>query len=319
MSRRKRTFGGKMEAARAQHAREEPMRVSLLGTGLMGRPMAERLLAAGHEVVVWNRTRARAVPLAERGARVATTPGEAVESSECAVLMLADAQAIESVLLPHAEPLSELAGRAVLQMGTIAPSESRAFAAALVEAGAEYLEAPVLGSIPEARAGELLVMVGATEEQLGRWRPLLACFGREPLRVGPVGRAAAAKLALNQLIAALTSGFALSLGFVQRQGVPVERFMEILRQSALHAPAFDKKLPRLLERDYAGPNFPLEHLTKDVRLFLGEARPLGLSCDALEGVERLLARALAEGHAGEDYSALFEEVALPQRDGGAEE
>ncbi len=97
-------------------------------------------------------------------------------------------------------------------------------------------------------------------------------LGREPQRIGPVGSAVALKLALNHLIAAETSAFALSLELVQRSGVAVETFMAILRESALYAPTFDKKLPRLLKRDYHHPNFSTRHLLKDLRLCCQEAR-----------------------------------------------
>lgn len=157
-------------------------------------------------------------------------------------------------------------------MGTIAPSDSRTLHAQITAAKGEYLEAPVLGSIPEVIAGTLLVMVGATEAQFQRWHSLFQCFGTEPRHIGEVGTAAALKLALNQMIASLTTRFALSLEFVQQQRVRVKSFIETLRQSALYAPTFDKKLQRMLESNFANPNFSTQHLLKDVRLFLSETK-----------------------------------------------
>jgi len=124
-------------------------------------------------------------------------------------------------------------------MGTIAPSESRVFQQELAAIAATYFEAPVLGSIPEATAGQLQVMVGGSTEQFEQWQPLFQQLGT-PIFIGAVGSASALKLALNQLISSLTTSFALSLGFVQQQGVDVETFMQILRRSALYAPTFDK-------------------------------------------------------------------------------
>jgi 3-hydroxyisobutyrate dehydrogenase len=123
--------------------------------------------------------------------------------------------------------------------------------------------------------------------------------------MGAVGSAAAAKLALNQLIASLTSAFALSLGFVQRQGVEVEQFMQILRQSALYAPTFDKKLQQMLDGNYANPNFPTKHLLKDTDLFLTEAQSVGLNVSSLEGVRKVLEMAQQLGLSDADYSSLF--------------
>jgi len=281
------------------------MRVTFLGTGLMGRPMARRLVAAGHQVTVYNRTREKAMVLEAAGARVAESAAQAVEASPCVVVMLADAAAIEAVLFPGKDEPA-LAGRTLIQMSTIAPSESKGLQKKVIEKGGDYLEAPVLGSTPEAESGKLLIMVGGRAKQFEQHCDLLRCLGPQPLLVGEVGKAAALKLAMNQLIAGLATTFALSLGFVQRQGMEVDMFMEILRKSALYAPMFDKKLQRMLERQYGAANFPSKHLHKDIELFCREAEPLGLDLASLEGTRQIAARALAAGLADADYAAIFD-------------
>lgn len=283
------------------------MNIAFLGAGLMGRPMAERLKAAGHAIAVFNRTRDKVADLAKAGITVAERPEEAVRAAFCVILMLADAKAIRTVLL-SSTVRQELKGRTVIQMGTVGPRESQAIQRDVQAAGGDYLEAPVLGSIAEVQAGKLLVMVGGTPEQFTNWADLFRCFGPEPRLIGQVGQAAALKLALNQLIAAEIAAFSLSLGLVQREGIPVDTFMAILKQSALFAPAFEKKLPRLLTRDYANPNFSTKHLLKDVELFLKEAGALGLCTSSLEGAHTLLTKTIARGLADIDYSALYEAV-----------
>ena len=192
-------------------------------------------------------------------------------------------------------------------MGTIAPSESRVFQQELAAIAATYFEAPVLGSIPEATAGQLQVMVGGSTEQFEQWQPLFQQLGT-PIFIGEVGSASALKLALNQLISSLTTSFALSLGFVQQQGVEVETFMQILRRSVLYAPTFDKKLPRMVERNFDDPNFPTKHMLKDTNLFVMEAIASGLQVDSAAGVSKILALACEMGLADADYSALFAAV-----------
>ncbi|MBM4122452.1 MAG: NAD(P)-dependent oxidoreductase [Nitrospira sp.] len=283
------------------------MNIAFLGAGLMGRPMAERLKAAGHAIAVFNRTRDKVADLAKAGITVAERPEEAVRAAFCVILMLADAKAIRTVLL-SSTVRQELKGRTVIQMGTVGPRESQAIQRDVQAAGGDYLEAPVLGSIAEVQAGKLLVMVGGTPEQFTNWADLFRCFGPEPRLIGQVGQAAALKLALNQLIAAEIAAFSLSLGLVQREGIPVDTFMAILKQSALFAPAFEKKLPRLLTRDYANPNFSTKHLLKDVELFLKEAGALGLCTSSLEGAHTLLTKTIERGLADIDYSALYEAV-----------
>lgn len=287
------------------------MKVGFIGTGLMGLPMAQRLLNAQIEVIAYNRTLAKLEPLKTAGCAIAEQPYQAIANSDCIILMLTNAAAITSLLLSD-KAKQHLSGKTVIQMSTIAPSESQELAKEVVAAGGDYLEAPVLGSIPEAQTGKLIVMVGGSQAQFDKWLDLLKNFGPEPLLIGAVGCAAAIKLALNQLIASLSTAFALSLGFVQRQGADVELFMQILRQSALYAPTFDKKLQRMLDSDYANPNFPTKHLLKDTDLFINEAKTAELSVSSIEGVKKILEIATNSGFGDSDYSSLFSAIAKQQ-------
>jgi 3-hydroxyisobutyrate dehydrogenase len=283
------------------------MDISVIGTGLMGGPMARRLLEMGHRVMVYNRTREKAEPLAAEGARVAASPREAVEASLATILMLKDAGAIRSTLA-EGDALAALSGRTLIQMSTIAPAESKSLAEEVRRAGGDYLEAPVLGSTPQAREGKLLVMAGGTPEQLERWGAVLKSLGPEPVRVGDVGQAAALKLAMNQLIGSLAAAFSLSLGLVRRHGIDVDFFLGLLRQSAFYAPTFDRKLPQMRARDFADANFPAELLLKDLALVHGEAAGLGLDTSALDGVVALLRKTVEGGWGRADYSALYQVV-----------
>jgi 3-hydroxyisobutyrate dehydrogenase len=283
------------------------MHVAVIGTGLLGTAVAERLQAARHRVIVYNRTAAKAEPLRALGMTVADSPAHAIRTADCTLLFLADAAAIQSLVL-NADTRSALPGRTMVQMGTISPEDSRVCLKAVTASGGDYLEAPVLGSMAEARAGSLLVMVGGTDAQFQQWSPLLRSLSKELRLVGPVGQAATLKLALNQLIAAETAGFALSLALIRHAAVPVELFMSILKQSALFAPTFEKKLPRMQSREYHDPNFSTRHLLKDVDLFLSVAQHHGVRTTGLEGIRGLLTDAIAHGHADVDYSALYEEV-----------
>lgn len=285
------------------------MKVGFIGTGLMGLPMAQRLLDANIELVAYNRTLEKLAPLRNTGAVIAQSPQEAIENCDCIILMLTDATAIRSVILSDS-CLQCIAGRTIIQMGTITPTESKAISEKVIAAGGNYLEAPVLGSTPQAQEGKLIVMVGGTPEQFQHWSNLLQNFSSDPLLIGSVGTAAAVKLALNQLIASLTTAFALSLSFVQRQGADVDLFMQILRDSALYAPTFDKKLQRMLERDFSNPNFPTKHLLKDTSLFISKAESVALDTSSIKGVQEILLRALNQALADCDYSSLYSAVNL---------
>ncbi|NIQ38404.1 MAG: NAD-binding protein [Proteobacteria bacterium] len=283
------------------------MKIAIMGVGLMGRPMAERILKGKHQLIAYNRTMEKATPLIPLGAKVASTPDEAIRSSECIILMLSDARAIRNVMsLNDSSP--SVVGRTIIQMGTISPAESSEIREETHRAGGDYLEAPVLGSIPQAEKGDLIVMVGATPEQFDQWSGVLTCFCSDPLLIGPVGQAAALKLALNQLIASLSAAFALSLNFVERKGIDVDLFMKILRKSALYAPMFDNKLKRMIDREYGQPNFPTKHLAKDIDLFLNEARSLSMETAGIDGVRQLVEKTISRGWVETDYSAIFSAI-----------
>ncbi len=283
------------------------MKLSLLGTGLLGAPIAIRLQQSGHDVTVWNRNRDKAEPLSSEGIAIADDAASAVAAADAIVLVLSDLAAIESVLFSD-EVSRQLNGKSLIQMGTIAPGESRAIAGQAKELGADYLEAPVLGSIPEARNGTLIVMAGGSEAAFSAALPLLNSLSKGPQRIGDVGQGAALKLAMNQLIASLTTGFALSLGLVRAEGVDVEQFMTLLRQSALHAPTFDKKLAKYLQHNYANPNFPLKHLIKDTELFARVAEQNGIDRRPLDAMLAVFEDGSKAGFGDQDYSALYEAV-----------
>ncbi|WP_369795435.1 NAD(P)-dependent oxidoreductase [Synechococcus sp. GFB01] len=165
------------------------MEISLLGTGLLGTAIGERLLRCGHTLTIWNRSPLRCAPLLSLGGQQATTAAAAVAASPVVITVLSDGPTTRAVLVDQAG--DALAGRLVLQVATIAPEESRELAAALAERGAELLEVPVLGSRPEALAGTLQLMVGGSTAALEHARPVLADLGGQPLHLGPVARRSA--------------------------------------------------------------------------------------------------------------------------------
>lgn len=282
------------------------MKIGLVGTGLMGEALVNRLLNANLSVIAYNRTYSKLIPLKNAGAEITNSVSEIITKADCLILMLTDSDAIKSVLLT--ENRDNLAGKTVIQMGTISPDESKEICQEIERLGGQYLEAPVLGSIPEAKTGKLLVMVGAKESLFQENYDLLKIFGENTKLIGEVGTAAALKLALNQLIAGLTASFALSLGFIKCQGVKVEDFMELLRQSALYAPTFDKKLSRMEEQNYENPNFPTKHLLKDTDLFLNQATVIGQNIAGLQGIREIIQRAMELSLENSDYAAIYSAI-----------
>ncbi|MBE9223243.1 NAD(P)-dependent oxidoreductase [Cyanobacterium stanieri LEGE 03274] len=280
-------------------------KVAIFGMGLMGLPMTQKLAKANIPVMGYNRSAEKLEPLKEEKVPVTTNPQKAIDFGDCLILMLSDFSAIKEVILSSNVSFAQ---KTVIQMATIAPDESKQLFKEIEARGGEYLEAPVLGSIPQVKQGELLLMVGATPQQFEQWQPLFKNYSPQPTLIGEVGKAAALKLALNQMIAGLTSTFALSLSFLQQQGVSIDIFMDILRDSALYAPTFDKKLTRMVEGNYDNPNFPTKHLLKDINLFLDATEDKSINNIALKAIQSVVQNAMEKGFQNGDYSALVEGI-----------
>ena len=276
--------------------------VALLGSGLLGEAIGRRLLDQGVALKAWNRTPGRCQGLIEAGAESVQDLSSISETCSSVITVLRDGPVTETMV----RELGDLHGCCLMPMGTMGISEIRRLAQQVHNQNGTCLEAPVLGSKPQAANGTLLVMAGGTQELFDQQRPLLDHLSQQPMLVGAIGSGAATKLALNQLIASLTHAFSLSLRLVQQAGVPVETFMAILRPSALYAPTFDKKLQRMLNGHYSDPNFSTALLRKDLRLFLEEATAAGLQIQGLQGLDTLLEQASGGELDGLDYCALHE-------------
>lgn len=279
------------------------MLIGLLGAGLMGQAICERLLTKDYRITAYNRTAAKLDYLADLGATTMTSAQSVIDASDVCILFLSDAAAINSVL--SSVDTASFENKYFIQMGTIAPEESKDIATFIRSHNGHYLECPVLGSLPEARNGTLILMAAGDNDDFDKLLPLLKDMGPKPVLLGDIGKGSTIKLAMNQLIAGLTSSFALSLALVKVEGVDSEQFMNIVRDSALYASTYDKKLQRMLDNNFEQPNFPTKHLAKDTKLFIDVAKQQELESCALEGIYQLLNKTLDLGLADTDYSALY--------------
>lgn len=278
--------------------------IGVIGLGLMGTAMARRLAQSGWAVTGYNRH-----PRELEDIPTAANLAELADHAETLWLMVSDHKACREVIDTLGE--AGVRGHVVVNSSTIAPSESAEIARRVEALGGEYLEAPVLGSIPQAQSGTLQLLLGGEADLVERLDPLLRTLGT-PTHFGKIRSGAGAKLAFNQLIGSLTAAFSMSLGLVQREGVDVDRFMETLRESALYAPTFDKKLGNMLDHSFDKANFPLKHLLKDIRLFTQSACGQGIDTHLLIGLQHVLEEGIYAGHGNHDYSSLFESIVREQ-------
>ena len=281
-------------------------RVAFLGLGRMGAPMAGRLSAAGHDLVVWSRTRAHAESLAGR-AQVAGSPAGAGSEVDVAITMLTDGAALEEVVLGRDGLASGLAsGSLLIDMSTTGPAPARKVAKALEERDVEFVDAPVAGSVGPAAEGTLAIMVGGSEEAVGQARPLLEILG-DPERtwhVGPVGAGQAAKLMVNLVLGGVTAAVAEGFTLGRLLGLSPDIALNVLEGASVATQTVRSKRDKLLGGDYGDPGFRLALMHKDLRLALDAARSARASLPATERVAELYAGAKGRGLADEDYAAV---------------
>jgi 3-hydroxyisobutyrate dehydrogenase-like beta-hydroxyacid dehydrogenase len=261
------------------------MRVGFVGLGQMGMPMARHVLGAGFELVVHNRTRARAEKLAAEGARIAESPAEVAAGCDLLLSCLPGPSDVERVYLgPGGAVGAARAGQVLCDMSTIDPETHRRVAAAAAERGAEYLDAPVSGGTSGAREGTLAIMVGGSAAAFELARPVFAAMGKSLYHAGPVGAGATVKL-VNQMMGAISSLAAVEgLVLGTKAGVDPELLVEIVSSSSGNSRSFGGMAPNILKR-YFEPGFTIDLMHKDVSLAVAMARRLGV---------RVLAGALAE-------------------------
>lgn len=283
--------------------------ISLLGCGLMGTPMATRLLNHGYTLAAWNRTRSKADALAAKGARVADTPAQAVADADIIITMLEHGGVVEDVLFNTALPGASLglkAGALVIDMSSILPEQAQAHGPRLAAQGVAYLDAPVSGGTVGAEAGTLAIMAGGAEADFERARPVLEVLGR-PVHVGPTGSGQLTKLA-NQMIVGITIGaVAEALLLAQRGGADPAKVRQALRGGFAESRILEVHGQRMVDGDFAKRG-SLAIQLKDLRNALHTASGLSFDAPITAHLTDLYAQAADHGFADLDQSGLFKEL-----------
>ena len=283
------------------------MKVAVLGIGLMGYRMTQRLLEAGHEVHVWNRTHERALPLADLGATVHASAPQAAAAAECVITMLENGPVVGEVLFDLGTAQAMAAGTLVIDMSSIRPSEARDHAARLGERGVAHLDAPVSGGTVGAEQGTLAIMAGGRLQDYQRALPLFSALGR-PTHVGPHGAGQMAKLA-NQMIVGITIGaVAEALLFAAKGGADMAKVREAIQGGFADSRILQLHGQRMVERDFT-PRGRLSVQLKDMRNALATAQEIGFDAPITQLFETLYAAGDEHGLGGLDHSGLFVELA----------
>ena len=279
------------------------MKLGFIGLGIMGAPMAGHLLAAGHELFVQSRSGAPAW-LLEKGAKACATPAEVAQHSDIIITMVPDTPDVELVLFGEQGIAKGLApGKTVVDMSSISPVETKAFARKIEALGCEYLDAPVSGGDLGARNATLSIMVGGKPEVFEQVKPVFAAMGKNITRVGDSGAGQTCKVA-NQIVVALTiNAVAEGLLFASRAGADPAKVREALMGGLATSRILEVHGERMIKRSVE-PGFRIALHQKDLNLALSAAKSLGLPLPATAQAQQLFSACVAHGGAAWDHSGL---------------
>jgi 3-hydroxyisobutyrate dehydrogenase-like beta-hydroxyacid dehydrogenase len=280
--------------------------VAVIGLGAMGSRVARRLLGTGHNVVVWNRSPEKARDLVAAGASTAETPADATRRSEIVITMVSDPAALTAVTEGPDGVAAAAEATTVVNMTTVGPAAVHRLAETL-PAETPLLDAPVLGSLPEAESGTLTIFVGGAEADLGRVEPVLTVLG-SPLHVGGVGAASAAKLVANFTLFGVLGVIGEALAAADALGLSRESAFEVLAATPVAAQA-ERRRPAI-EADEYPPRFKLSLARKDVEL-LALAVP-DSDLRIFEAARSWLADAENAGRGEQDYAAVLAQIIRSQ-------
>lgn len=279
--------------------------VAFLGTGLLGKPVAHKMLEAGIPLRVWNRTTAKAAELGDSGATLCDTPRRAADGASVVFVCVRDEEAVSSVLSGPAGALESCAsGAIVADLSTIGPSAAERVAASVTRKGCTYAGVPVIGSGASALLGELVVLEGAEKAVVGRIEALLDPVARRFIYCGGPAEAAKAKLAVNTLLGLLNQAIAEGYALGVALGLPSELVLEVLSETPAGRQVERKR--NLIASGVFDPSFKLGLLLKDLRLALQESRRVypAPKLEVLEAVEELVSEAVASSWRDLDYSSV---------------
>jgi 3-hydroxyisobutyrate dehydrogenase-like beta-hydroxyacid dehydrogenase len=283
--------------------------IAFLGLGIMGRGMVGNLLRAGHDVTVWNRTPGRADGLEASGAKVATSPAEAVADAEFVMYCFADDRAIEELVLADGGLPNELPAEAIaIDLSTIDPETSDREREAYARRGIRFLDAPVFGSKGEAAAGGLWIVVGGEQDVFDAARPVLEPISETLHLMGPGGSGARMKLVGNLLVASQLHALGEALSLARKAGLDLHEVLGVLAVTDFRTPIYDGVGASVVRGDY-GTSFALDLMRKDARLIEAFAGRLGVAVPTAAVALDTIDRAVEAGYGSENASALIKVIA----------
>jgi 3-hydroxyisobutyrate dehydrogenase-like beta-hydroxyacid dehydrogenase len=282
--------------------------LGFIGLGMMGLPMAQRLSKAGSQFAVFNRTKSKAESLLSEGALWRDTPSSVASSSDIIFSMVSNPDALRDIALGPDGVLTGLkSGSIHIDSSTVSPSITRDLAAQYAGRGCFFLHAPVLGSVPQATDGTLLMFAGGDDAAYRTAEPYLHLLAKQIWRFDLPEQATHMKLICNLFIAGMITTLGQALMFAEKANVDQGMMLDIIGHSQLSSPMYQTKGSSIVQNNFS-PRFFLEHMLKDVNLMLDAARDIHAPLPAIEIAQQLFVEAHRAGYGREDYSAVVKVI-----------
>jgi len=281
------------------------MKLGYIGIGLMGRPMVLRLLAAGHEVTVWNRSRDKLGPVLEKGAKAAASPADVARAAEIVMMCVTDQKAAEDVLFSSQGVIHGTA-RLVVDFSSIAPASAREFSERLQAKGIGMVDAPVSGGVPGAEKGTLAIMAGGRPEHIERARPVVMHLAQRFTRMGDAGAGQVTKLCNQIIVGSLFPVIAEAVRLAEAAGVDAKRLPEALKGGFADSLPLQIFGARMAARDFEPPLGTNAIMLKDLENAAALAKEFGVSLTMAQAAAGLYRALKAEGKGAKDPAVLVE-------------
>ncbi len=281
------------------------MKIGFIGLGIMGSRMAENLIKAGHQLLVYNRTESKAKPLVEQGAELANSPVDVARQVSILITMLGDPQAVEAMAFGEQGFLNAMKPKSLwVDSSTVNPSFSHRMAEEASKRQVRFVDAPVAGSKIPAEKGQLLFLAGGSDADVHELQPLFDVMGSKTIHAGENGMGTSLKMVFNLLLGEIMLAFSEGLVLGQSLGLDRDRLFEILSQSAVVAPFTISKREKIQGGTYEA-DFPLQWMQKDLQLASQTAYERGVALPAVNEIKEIYALAMQAGLAGKDFSAIY--------------
>ena len=280
------------------------LNVGFIGLGIMGRPMAQNVAKGDFQLTVFNRSSDKATALADSGASVASTPKAVAEASDVIILMLAGPEAIDAVLEgPEGLMAGMKAGQTLVNMSTVSPAYSKQLADRLSAESVVAIDAPVSGSRKPAEDGALVILAGGPKDKVNELEPLFLCMGKKVVYCGKAGQGSSMKMAVNLLLGIMAAGICEAVNLGQKCGLDTTTMLETMLAGPMGCALFEFKKPMLID-DRFSAQFPLKHMTKDIRFALQTADENGAVAPIGHTVFQLYRQSMGQGLADMDFAAV---------------